>query len=156
MKAVLDVVAVTMNEKSEVIDEFTRTHTIKLDAASVGQVKEKGLIYSADVPVKDAGNYNFRVAVRDASTGFVGSAGQVINVPDLRKSRIYLSGLTVTEADAQGNSFFRLLRPRQTRSRFRFRQAMPFASFVRERRSRMRIRSIMHDRTRPLAARRSR
>lgn len=102
MKAVLDVVAVTMNEKSEVIDEFTRTHTIKLDAASVGQVKEKGLIYSADVPVKDAGNYNFRVAVRDASTGFVGSAGQVINVPDLRKSRIYLSGLTVTEADAQG------------------------------------------------------
>jgi VWFA-related protein len=100
-KAVLDVVAVTMNEKSEVVDEFTRTHTIKLDAASLAAVRQNGLVYSADVPIKKPGTYNFRVAVRDSS-GMLGSAGQMVEVPDLRKSRLFLSGLTVTQADGEG------------------------------------------------------
>lgn len=100
-KAVLDVVAVTMNEKSEVVDEFTRTHTIKLDAASLGAVRQNGLVYSVDVPIKKPGTYNFRVAVRDSS-GMLGSAGQMVEIPDLRKSPLFLSELTVTQADAQG------------------------------------------------------
>lgn len=100
-RAILDVVAVTMNEKSEVVDEFTRTHTIKLNAASLDAVRQNGLVYSVDVPIKKAGTYNFRVAVRDSS-GMLGSAGQMVEIPDLRKSHLFLSGLAVTQADAQG------------------------------------------------------
>ncbi len=101
-KVVLDVVAVTLNEKNAVADEFTRTHTLKFDAATVQRIKANGLIYSADVPVKTPGTYTFRVAVRDEGSKLIGTASQVIQVPDLKRPSLYLSGLTVTGVDAKG------------------------------------------------------
>lgn len=101
-KAVFDVVAVTLNEKNEVVDEFNRTHTFKIEAAAMPLIKQNGLIYTTDVPVKKAGNYNFRLAVRDANSKMLGSASQSIQVPDLKKSKAFLSGLTVSAVDANG------------------------------------------------------
>jgi VWFA-related protein len=101
-KAVFDVVAVTLNEKNEVVDEFNRTHTFKIEAAAMPLIKQNGLIYTTDVPVKKAGNYNFRLAVRDANSKLLGSASQIIQVPDLKKSKIFLSGLTVSAVDSAG------------------------------------------------------
>ncbi len=101
-KAVFDVVAVTLNEKNEVVDEFNRTHTFKIEAAAMPLIKQNGLIYTTDVRVKKAGNYNFRVAVRVANSKLLGSASQIIQVPDLKKSKIFLSGLTVSAVDANG------------------------------------------------------
>ena len=101
-KVVLDVVAVTMNEKNEVVDEFTRTHTVKFDANTAAIIKERGLVYSADVPVKKPGTYTFRVAVRDGNSRGIGSASQVVTIPDLKRSGLYLSGLTVTGVDSAG------------------------------------------------------
>lgn len=101
-KAVLDVIAVTLNEKNEVVDEFNRTHTFKIEARAIPFIKQNGLIYTTDVPVKKVGNYNFRLAVRDASSKLLGSASQIIQVPDLKKSKIFLSGLTVSGVDANG------------------------------------------------------
>lgn len=101
-KAVFDVVAVTLNEKNEVVDEFNRTHTFKTEAAAIPLIKQNGLIYTTDVPVKKAGNYNFRLAVRDAGSKMLGSASQIIQIPDLKKSKIFLSGLTVSAVDANG------------------------------------------------------
>ncbi|MBA3633589.1 MAG: VWA domain-containing protein [Acidobacteria bacterium] len=101
-KAVFDVVAVTLNEKNEVVDEFNRTHTFKIEAAAMPLIKQNGLIYTTDVPIKKAGNYNFRLAVRDAGSKMLGSASQIIQVPDLKKSKIFLSGLTVSQVDANG------------------------------------------------------
>ncbi|HYP51326.1 MAG TPA: VWA domain-containing protein [Pyrinomonadaceae bacterium] len=101
-KAVFDVVGVTLDEKNEVVDEFTRTHTFKIDAAAIPLIKRNGLIYTTDVPVKKAGTYNFRVAVRDAANRMLGTAGQVIQVPDLKKNKLFLSGLTVAQVDQNG------------------------------------------------------
>lgn len=101
-KAVFDVVAVTLNEKNEVVDEFNRTHTFKIEAAAIPLIKQNGLIYTTDVPVKKAGTYNFRVAVRDASSRLLGTASQIVQVPDLKKNKIFLSGLSVAQVDANG------------------------------------------------------
>lgn len=101
-KATLDVVAVTLNEKNEVVDEFNRTHVFKFNAAALPLIKQNGIIYTTDVPVKKAGNYNFRLAMRDAGSKMLGSAGQTIEVPDLKKNRIFLSGLVVSGVDATG------------------------------------------------------
>ena len=98
-KGVFDVVAVTLNEKNEVVDEFNRTHTIRFPAAHVDAIERNGLIYTADIPVKKPGAYNFRVALRDATSKQLGSAGQLIEVPDLKKSKLLLSGLTVGEVE---------------------------------------------------------
>lgn len=101
-KAVFDVVIVTLNEKNEVIDEFNRVHTFKVEAAAVPLIKQNGLIYTTDVPVKKAGTYNLRVAVRDVSSRLLGSASQIIQVPDLKKNKLFLSALTLSQADANG------------------------------------------------------
>ena len=102
IKAVFDVVAVTLNEKAEVVDEFNRTHTFHVEAAALPLIKQTGLIYTTDVPVKKPGTYNFRIAVRDALSKQLGSAGQVIQVFDLKKGSLFLSGLTVSAVDANG------------------------------------------------------
>ena len=101
-KAVFDIVAVTMDEKNKVVDEFTRQHTLKFDAAAMPTIMRHGVVYSTDVPVKRPGSYNFRVAVRDANSKMLGSANQVIEVPDLKKRGVYISGLSAAEVDANG------------------------------------------------------
>jgi len=102
IKAVFDVVAVTMNERNEVIDEFTRNHTFKIQAAAMPLIQQNGLIYSTDVPIKKAGSYTFRVAVRDATTRMLGSASQAVQIPDLKKGSLALSALTVTQVGQDG------------------------------------------------------
>ena len=91
----------TLNEKNEVVDEFNRTHTIRFPEEHLDAVTRNGLIYSADIPVKKPGAYNFRVALRDATSKQLGSAGQLIEVPDLKKTKLLLSGLSVGEISLQ-------------------------------------------------------
>lgn len=102
-KAVLDIVAVTMNEKNEVIDDFNRTHTLKFDPATAERIQRDGLTYSTDVPVKEPGSYTFRVAVRDGNSKQIGSSSQVVQIPDLKRSDIFLSGLSIAGVDDKGN-----------------------------------------------------
>lgn len=108
-KAVIDVVAVTMDEKNEVVDEFTRTHTLKFDPVTADRIKQNGLVYSTDVPIKKPGSYNFRVAVRDANARQIGSSSQVVQIPDLKRAGILVSGLSIAGADPAGK--FEQLRP---------------------------------------------
>ncbi len=101
-KAVFDVIAVTLDEKNQVIDEFNKTHTLKVDENTAKLIKQNGLVYSADVPIKNDGTYNLRVAMRDANSKLLGSAGQSISVPNLKKGELFLSGMSISEVDAKG------------------------------------------------------
>lgn len=102
IKAAFDVIAVTLNEKNEVVDEFNRTHTFRVDAAARPVIEANGLIYTTDVPIKKAGTYNFRVAIRDVNSKLLGSAGQIVDIPDLKKGGLMLSALTVAAVDDKG------------------------------------------------------
>lgn len=102
VKAVFDVVAVTMNEKNEIVDEFNRAHTFKIQSAALPLIKQNGLIYTTDVPIKKPGTYNFRVAVRDAASKMLGSASQVVAIPDLKKGDLSVSALTVSHVSPDG------------------------------------------------------
>ena len=101
-KAVFDVVAVTMNEKNQVVDEFNHTHSIMLDERAAAAIASRGLIYAVDVPVKKPGVYSFRTAVRDEAAKMIGSASQAVIVPDLAKRALYVTGLTMSGVDAGG------------------------------------------------------
>ena len=101
-KAVFDVVAVTMNEKNEVVDEFTHNHNVSVDAAALPLIAKNGLVYSADIKVVKPGFYNFRLALRDANSRRIGTASQAIDVPEIKAGRIFLSGLSASAVDAAG------------------------------------------------------
>jgi hypothetical protein len=101
-KANFDVVAVTLNEKNEVVDEFTRSHTIKVEAAALPTIEKYGLIYSADVTIKKPGNYNFRMAIRDTNSKMIGTAAQAVEITDLQKKDLFVAGLTISLVDTEG------------------------------------------------------
>jgi VWFA-related protein len=91
--AKIEVAAMTFSEAGKVVDQVTREETIQVRGGSYRRLLRNGLIYSFDVPVKKAGSYQLRVAVRDPATRLVGAANQFIEVPDLKKNRLTLSGI---------------------------------------------------------------
>jgi hypothetical protein len=94
-QTVMDVMAVTLGDNGLVVDEINKTQTIRVRGKTYENVLKNGLVYFMNLPVKKAGAYQLRIAVRDAATERLGSASQFIEVPDLGKKRITLSGLVV-------------------------------------------------------------
>lgn len=94
-KAVMDVLALTFGDNGQVLDQVNKTQTIRIRGETFKNVLKNGLVFFLNVPVKKAGAYQLRVAVRDATNEQIGSASQFIEVPDLGKKRLALSGLIV-------------------------------------------------------------
>jgi hypothetical protein len=69
--------------------------------------------------VKKPGGYQMRVAVRDVATGRIGTANQFVDVPDVGKNRLLLSGVLLQEkreiagkpVDSLRNSAQRVFQP---------------------------------------------
>jgi hypothetical protein len=101
-KAVIDVVAVVFGEAGRVVERINRTHTIRVSESAYQTIQRQGLRYDFDVPVCKPGAYQLRVALRDAASERTGAAGQFIEVPNLDKGRLALSGLLVNPREATG------------------------------------------------------
>jgi VWFA-related protein len=99
-KAVIDVIALTFGENGAVVDELNRTVTVRARGATLEHALRDGFIYTMSVPVKKPGAYQLRVAVRDATTEKLGSASQFVEVPDLKKDRLALSGIILQTSAA--------------------------------------------------------
>jgi VWFA-related protein len=97
-KAVIDVAAITFGENGQAIDEINRTETVRARGEALRMMLSEGLVYLMKVPIKKPGAYQLRVAVRDSQTDKVGSASQFIEVPDLGKGRLALSGVVISSA----------------------------------------------------------
>ncbi|HYJ47956.1 MAG TPA: hypothetical protein VEV81_15205, partial [Pyrinomonadaceae bacterium] len=95
-KVSFDILAVTFDEGGEAVDKYGRTETMRVSDVAFEQARKHGLIYTLNVPVKKAGAYQLRLAVRDVVSNRVGSANQFIEVPNLAKNRLALSGVAVT------------------------------------------------------------
>jgi VWFA-related protein len=98
-KAVFDVLAVTFGDDGQIIDQISRTHTLRVRAEAYQSVRKNGFDYLIILPIKKAGAYQLRTALRDTATGRVGSANQFIEVPDINKNRLTLSGLILSGVD---------------------------------------------------------
>lgn len=99
-RGVFDIVAVTLGESGAIIDEVSRTHTIRLRGEARARVQAEGFAYIVDLPVKKAGAYQLRAVVRDTASGRLGSASQFVAVPDISKGRLALSGIFLAHHDA--------------------------------------------------------
>ena len=60
------------------------------------------MVYSVHVAVKKPGAYQMRVVLRDATSEQFGSASQFIEVPDIDKGRLALSGIVLRAEAAAG------------------------------------------------------
>lgn len=98
-KTVFDVLALTFGDNGVVIDESNRTQTIRMRGETYKRALQNGLVYTMAVPVKKPGAYQLRAALRDTASERVGSASQFIEVPDIGKNRLTISGIIIQGVD---------------------------------------------------------
>ncbi|HVF50853.1 MAG TPA: VWA domain-containing protein, partial [Pyrinomonadaceae bacterium] len=98
-KAVIDVLAVTFVENGSLVDEVNTTHTMRTRGKTYEYILKNGLVFNLNVPIKKPGAYQFRIAVRDTASERAGAASQFIEVPNLSKNRLALSGIVLLNAD---------------------------------------------------------
>jgi len=91
--AVIEFLAVTFGSEGRVVDQFADTQTVSINKDAYDQKIKDGLVFILNVPAKKPGPVQVRVAVRDAKTELIGSANQFIELPDLSKSNLALSGI---------------------------------------------------------------
>ena len=92
-KASFAIVTATFGENGNVIDQAERAYSIVVEQKNLERTYQKGLIYIVTLPVRKPGAYQLRMAVRDSTSRKVGSANQFIEVPDIKKKKLNLSGI---------------------------------------------------------------
>jgi hypothetical protein len=96
----LEIATFTFDENGAVVEQQGREFELRLNEARYRQALKRGFNYTNDFVVKKPGAYQFRAVIRDAETGRLGATGQFIQVPDLGKNRLALSGLILAGSDA--------------------------------------------------------
>jgi VWFA-related protein len=100
-KAKIEILAMAFGDNGQVVDQLVKGYDLTLSGERYKELLKEGFIYEFTLPVKKAGAYQYRVAVRDAIGGSVGSASQFIQVPDLKKKGLTLSGIVIQQMTAE-------------------------------------------------------
>jgi hypothetical protein len=95
-ECVFDVLAMTFGDNGVPVDYNGQTYTVQLPEAEYRRAMQQGLVYNVTVPIKKHGAYQFRMALRDTASDRVGSVNQFIDVPDLDRKRLALSGVVLS------------------------------------------------------------
>jgi hypothetical protein len=103
-KASFEVAAFTFGDNGRVIDQSIRGYTIHMTEREYEHTLKAGIFYRVNLPIKKPGAYQLRTAVRDTASLKLGSANQFIEVPDLKKNMLTLSGLIVRGEPLQNAS----------------------------------------------------
>jgi len=101
-QATFDVLAISYGENGAIVEQVGENYTIKIKNEKYQNLLNNGFVYNFVFPIKKPGAYQMRVALRDAASAKVGSASQFIEVPDLKKESLTLSGIlleNLTEAE---------------------------------------------------------
>lgn len=94
-KCIFDVLSMTFGDNGVPIDSTGRTYTVVLPDDVYKRSQRDGMVYYVTVPIKKAGAYQLRMALRDSSSDRIGSASQFVEIPDLKKNRLALSGIVL-------------------------------------------------------------
>jgi len=94
-KAVVDILAVAFGDNGQIIEQSGKTYTFTFPPDVYEKYVEEGLVHTYVFPIKKPGAYQLRLAIRDQATDNVGSANQFVEVPNLKKDRLVLSGVSL-------------------------------------------------------------
>ncbi len=99
-RAKFEVIAMIFDANGAAADNKITVQEMKFTAEKLAKAKETGIIYDLPVPIVKAGAYQFRIALRDSATGKIGAVSQFIEVPNLKKNKLTLSNLILTNFTA--------------------------------------------------------
>lgn len=91
-KGTFDIIAVGFGDNGIPVDQLAKSYTMTLKPDMYKRFMEKGFVYDLSFPIKKPGAYQLRIAIRDTRSDKIGSANQFVEVPNLKKNRLTLSG----------------------------------------------------------------
>ncbi len=94
-KTVFDILAAGFGDNGVVVEQISKTYTMSVKKEAYEKSMKTGFVYEFTIPIKKAGAYQLRVAIRDHASNKVGSANQFIEVPDIKKNRLIMSGVAL-------------------------------------------------------------
>ena len=100
-QAVFDVLAISYGDNGIPVDKNNVTGTMNFRPEFYDKIRAEGFSYSFIFPVKKPGAYQMRVAIIDRGNQEVGSANQFVEVPNLKKHGVALSGIVLENMSSQ-------------------------------------------------------
>jgi len=100
--------------------------TLRLRGRPFERAKRDGVVYTFDIPAKEAGVFQFRIATVDMVSGRVGSAGQFLTIPNLQTNRLALSGILLQGDAPSANATDEDVLSQATLRRFRMGSSLVF------------------------------
>jgi VWFA-related protein len=91
----LEIDGVIFGDNGAIEEQLKHSTVLSLRENEYRDALREGLRLRFDIPVKRPGSYQVRLALRDRTSSKIGSAGQFVNVPDLRSNRLALSGIVL-------------------------------------------------------------
>lgn len=94
-QASIELHGVVFGDNGAMIEQLRRGLTISFSDSEYADAVKQGMGLSVDIPVKRAGAFQVRVAIRDRKSSKIGSAGEFVAVPDLKNKRLAVSGIVL-------------------------------------------------------------
>jgi VWFA-related protein len=89
----LDIYAYVFGADGKPQSYLSKNYTFAVRADSIPRLHRAGITFPMNVPIEKPGAYQLRMAVRDTKSGKIGSASQFIEIPNLKKDELALSGI---------------------------------------------------------------
>lgn len=94
-QAVLEIFTASFSDNGQIVEQLGKVHVLKIKKEDFPNILRDGFVYFFTFPMKKAGAYQLRIAIRDAQSEKLGSANQFIEIPDIKKERLNLSGIVL-------------------------------------------------------------
>jgi hypothetical protein len=99
----VEAAALSFGANGKLAGQAGGTYTVRMSSETAAAALDRGLVLTLDIPA-EPGSYQIRSAVRDVETGRAGSAFQFVDVPDVAKGAIALSGIVMSGTDAPASA----------------------------------------------------
>jgi hypothetical protein len=96
----LSLLVLAIDEEGQSVGQVRLQVPLRLDDVAYGELRQRGLLYSARVAIRDPGGYQIRAAVQDDRSAAIGTSAQFVEVPKVGKGRVALSGVVMIDPAA--------------------------------------------------------
>jgi VWFA-related protein len=103
-KAVIEVVAGLYDINGQQVEFADKQWSLTIKNKSYERLKKNGASFLVRLPVKEPGAYQMRLVVRDTRNGQLGNASQFVEIPDVRKNKLTLSGIVLASNQANAKA----------------------------------------------------
>ncbi len=103
-KASVEIVAGLYDSNGQQIEFADKAWSLQLKDQSYENAKRNGISFLMRLPVRESGAYQMRLVLRDSASGQFGSASQFIEIPDVRKNRLALSGIILASNQSEAKA----------------------------------------------------